>query len=75
MTIPAEFTGGVLSSTFDFDGFFIGDSGLSNSFWGRGFVNASFFQPEHGGFGISEISSCLLTKTRPRPLDQQRGCC
>jgi hypothetical protein len=68
MKIPAEFTGGVLSSTFDFDGFFSGVEGLSHSFWGTGFVNASFFQRELGGFGISGISYVFADEdTTPTP--------
>ena len=55
MTIPAGFTGGVLSSLFDFDGLFISE-GLSQSFWGKGFVTASFHQRAGGDFGISAIS-------------------
>jgi hypothetical protein len=72
MTIPAEFTGGMLSSTFDFDGFFIGDqaigSELSNSFWGRGLVNANFFRRDSGDFHISEISYVFADEdTTPTP--------
>jgi hypothetical protein len=67
MTIPAGFTGGVLSSMFDFDGLFIGD-GLSESFWGKGFVNASFHQRPGGDFGISAISYTFAAEdTTPTP--------
>ncbi len=66
MTIPAGFTGGVLSSMFDFDGLFIG-GGLSNSFWGKGFVNASFHQRAGGDFGISAISYTFADDPIPTP--------
>ena len=66
MMIPAGFTGGVLSSVFDFDGLFIG-ADVSKSFWGKGFVTASFHQRAGGDFGIREISYTFADDPIPTP--------